>query len=111
MAEHAHNRPAPKALPATPSRRTVTLAALLAPFAGLVAHRPAQAHPAAWAEALPALTAIHRNGRTAALAAIAHGLDPSNMFCVMLDCPNAPRLLFGKGNAPGFTVSGDGSVR
>ena len=103
----AHGPPMPGG---APSRRGVILGGLLIPAASVTIPAPAQAYGQAWREALPSLSFLHRNGRRAALAAMAAGLDPADLFCILLTGPNAPKLLFDNGQR-GATVSGDGSVK
>ena len=103
----AHGPPMPSG---APSRRGVIFGGLLIPAAALAMPAPAQAHAMAWADALPSLTFLHPRGRAAALGAMKAGLLPSDIYCIVLDCPNAPALLFKNSGRP-VSVGGDGSVR
>lgn len=89
-----------------PSRRGFTLGGLLLPLAAVAAPQPA--HAAAWRELLPSLSFLHRNGRRAALAARDAGLNPADLFNILLTGRNPPALMFN--GEPGATVYGDGSV-
>ena len=104
----AHGPPMPSG---TPSRRGVILGGLLIPAAATLAlPGSAQAHALAWADALPSISFLHPRGRTAALAAMAAGLDPADLYCIVLGRgSDAPKLLFSRGDR-GWTVSGDGSL-